>query len=202
VPVDATSGVYGGISYDLPQQRHTLVGAWIHLSRTWVNLPPKRGRVVPFTLHAPPRTPPGQYVGAVAGFVPTPTTGQTRSSAIRVQPRRVVAVVVTVPGPQQRRLNMSGVVAKHRPNAVYLIVQIRNRGNMLLAGQGHLWLWKSGWRKPILSAALQLETTVPHTMVHYPVQWSRRPHPWRYRFRALLWWRGGRSLQDGPLRVR
>jgi hypothetical protein len=53
MPVDAQSGVYGGVSYGLPQQRRKYVGTWITLSRTAIQLLPGRAVVVPFTVHVP-----------------------------------------------------------------------------------------------------------------------------------------------------
>src|SRR5947209_8685190 len=42
-PVDATSGLYGAVSYNLPEQPRKKVGAWVRLSHTWVSLGANRG---------------------------------------------------------------------------------------------------------------------------------------------------------------
>jgi hypothetical protein len=204
-PVDARSGVYGGVSYDLPQQRHAAVGAWIATSLKRVALAPQKATVVTLTLHVPAGTSSGQYVGGVTAYVPTTATvrGSGRhNGAIQLQLRRVVAVVVTVLGPAFGRFSIGSVKAKHRPDAYYLITHIHNTGTMLLKGQGHLWVWRQGVRKALVSSALSVDTTLPHTTVHYPLFWSRNPPPGTYRYNVVLAWNGGRCTKTGVFVIR
>lgn len=194
-PVDAKSGVYGGVSYGLPQQKRKKVGAWIHLSTAQVRVHPGRAAVVSFSVTVPAHTPPGQYVGGLSAYVRTRKTAaihgrQQRDGSILLQLRRIVAVVVTVPGPAFGRFAVLKVNAKQRPDAVYLIAHIRNTGTTLLKGQGHLWLWKQGVRKAILSQPLSLDTTVPRTTVLYPIFWSRHPAPGTYDATVTVSWNG------------
>jgi len=188
VPVDATSGVYGGISYNLPKQPRKHVGAWVTLSSQGFRLPPQKARVVSIIVHIPSSAAPGQYVGGLTAYVPAPSG----KSAIIVQLRRVVAIVVTVTGgPAFGRFTIGSIRPKHRPDAYYVVSHIHNTGTMLLKGQGHLWVWKSGRKKPVISAPITLDTTVPHTTVYYPVLLAKRPKPGSYSFKLTLTWDGG-----------
>jgi hypothetical protein len=206
-PVDATSGLYGGVSYNLPQQARRQVGSWVGLSRTRVAARPGKGALVSFSLHVPAHTAPGQYVGALTAFSATSSqakkrSGRGRSASFQVQLRRVVAIVVTVPGPLSHRFAVTQVTAEQHPTGVYAIVQIQNSGNALLAGQGNLWVWAQGQKKPVIFTHLQLGTTVPHTTVRYPIRWAIRPAPGRYTFRVVVWWQGGSTSRDGTLWVK
>src|SRR5579872_5799741 len=88
--VDAASGVYGGISYDLPQQPRKVVGAWVALSSARFKLPSRKAKVVDVTVHIPASATPGQYVGGLTAYVPA----SKGSASLVVQLRRVVAIVV------------------------------------------------------------------------------------------------------------
>jgi hypothetical protein len=196
VPVDAKSGVYGGVSYGLPQQHRKHVGAWLKLSMSRVLIHPGRAAVVPFSLSVPAKTKPGQYVGGLTAYVPAHKSKASQAKrgkggAIILQLRRIVAVVVTVPGASFGRLKLAKVNAKQRPDAVYLIAHIRNTGTTLLKGTGHLWMWKQGVKQPIMSVPLTLDTTVPRTTVLYPILWAKHPQKGTYRVTATVSWEGG-----------
>jgi hypothetical protein len=200
VPVDARSGVYGGVSYNLPQQKRKRVGAWIALSTSRVVVHPGRASVVAFTVRVPASTAPGQYVGGLTAFVPAPRSGppsgpHQRSGAIILQLRRIVAVVVTIPGPAYGRFAVSRVNPKQRPDAVYLIAHIRNTGTILLKGQGTLWMWKQGRKSPVLTKKLLLDTTVPQTTVLYPILWARHPANGVYHVTIQVSWDGGHTTR-------
>jgi hypothetical protein len=197
-PVDAGSGVYGGISYNLPQQPRKHVGAWLRLSNKVFRLPPGKARVVGVAVTIPAGTAPGQYVGGLTAFVPAATRG-----SIIVQLRRVVAVVVTVTGgPAFGRFTIGSVRPKHRPDAYYVVTHIHNSGTILLKGRGHIWVWQNGRKSPVISARLKLDTTVPQTTVNYPVYWSKRPQPGIYAYKVSLAWTQGTTTSAGRFRVR
>lgn len=199
VPVDASSGVYGGVSYNLPQQPRRGVGAWIRQSAGRVRVASGQAALIALTVHVPSGTRPGQYVGGLTAFVPIQRArgGTRRRGAIQVQVRRVVAIVVTVPGPRYGRFGVQTVTAQGRPDAYYVIAHLRNTGTMLLAAQGNLWVWRFGQRKAIIAAHLTIGTTVPHTDINYPVHWARRPPPGTYHFHIVVWWRGGKVVRSG-----
>jgi hypothetical protein len=204
VPVDATSGVYGAISYDLPEQRRKRVGAWVDLSRRWVWLRPDRGTVVPFSLHIPPRIAPGQYVGALTAFVPAPALGAHRGVGIRLQTRVFNAIVVTVPGPTHASFTILGVTPHVESNELYVMVHVRNSGNVLLKGQGYLWVYAPWSKKPWIYTRISLDTTVPHTTVHYPfavrISWQGGTSS-SAGVQTLVRWNGGRSERHGSFWV-
>lgn len=201
VPVDAKSGVYGGISYNLPQQRRKHVGSWLKLSVNKVAVHPGRAALVPFTVHVPMNTPGGQYIGGLTAYVPVNRSGAKGpdvrgAGSIILQLRRVVAVVVTVPGQSYSRFTISHVNATKRPDAVYLIAHIRNTGTTLLKGQGNLWMWKQGMSKPVLKTPIAIDTTVPNTTVLYPVLWSKHPAPGIYHVSITVGWgRNGKTTR-------
>jgi hypothetical protein len=189
VPVDATSAATGGISYNLPQQPRKAVGAWIALGITKAKLDPNKGMVVPFTVHVPAKTKPGQYVGALTAYVPAPKAHRHGAIAIQLQTRVVDALVVTVPGPQYARFAIGRIYAVRAPTSMYYVtIGIRNTGNVMLKGQGWLWVSQPGTKGTVLQTKLNIDTTIPHTVAKYPVGWSAHPQPGRYRADVLVWW--------------
>jgi hypothetical protein len=201
VPVDARSGVYGGISYNLPNQKVKKVGSWVVLSRKKVGLAPGKASVVQFTLRVPVKVKPGQYVGALTAFVPSQKV-KGGIGALQIQFRRVTAIVVTVPGSSFGRFTITKVDPVQRPQGVYVIVHIKNTGTMLLQGQGNLWVWKIGRAKPVIQVHLSVDTTVPQTTVNYPVPWTKSPAPGQYRFRVMTWWSGGKTAKTGGFLIK
>lgn len=204
--VDATSGLYGGVSYKLPQQKRKLVGAWITLSTAKVTVRPGKGTLVPFAVHVPARIASGQYIGGLTAFAPISSqnkgTVRRRATSFQVQLRRVVAVVVTVPGPVVHRFSVGQVGPVRQPTGYYIVAQIKNSGNSLLAGQGNVWVWRQGQHKPVIFTHLSVDTTVPHTTVGYPVRWTKQPPRGQYRYRVMVWWNGGKTVRDGAFSVK
>lgn len=195
--VDVKSGVYGALSYNLPQQKRKATGSWVTLSKSKVQLPPNSGVPVAFSLRVPARTKPGQYVAGLTAFVRVPRPRQGRGEAIQIQPRRVVAIVVTVAGPLFGRFSIAKASQKRRPDGTYIVLRIRNTGNELLQGAGHLWMWQTGRRRPLMSTPLHLGTTAPGTAVYYPVRWTRHPARGRYTLKVVVWWNGGKTMRQG-----
>jgi hypothetical protein len=204
--VDAKSAVYGGISYNLPQQRRTAVGSWVRLSRGRVRLAPQRGTVVGFTVRVPRKARPGQYVGGLSAYAAGGKTVTRRtahaSESLQLVYRRVLAIVITVPGAVASRFKISRVRPVRKPDAVYLMTRIRNTGGMLLSGNGHLWVWRHGRHKPVRSVALHVDTTVPRTSIGYPIRWSKHPPKGTYTYRVVMHWKGGQTKRHGSFVVR
>lgn len=200
VPVDATTGVFGGVSYNLPEAARRHVGAWINVQQTELPLAPHKGAVVGLSVTVPDGTPPGQYVGGLSAYVPAvaPSTGHF---AITIQTRGVVAVEVTVPGPLTRRLTITGVHEERRPDSGYVVIDVKNSGNMLLKAAGTLLVTRPGDSQPLISGPVTLDTTVPHTAVHYPIRWMTSPPVGRYHAHVELAWRGGATSWDGDFNV-
>lgn len=201
-PVDARSGEYGAVSYDLPAQPRRQVGRWIRLQRGVLPLNARQGAVVPFLVRVPRRVSGGQYVGGLSAYVPSSVRRITRGMGLRVQTRVVDAVVVTIPGQMRASLRPVQVVATYRSNDLYAIVRIRNTGNLLLKGTGNLWLYAPHARRPWIHRAFPIDTTVPRTTVNYPVRWAHRVRPGTYRFVARLDWRAGTHQTPGRTPIR
>lgn len=204
VPVDARSGVFGGLSYNLPQQPRKHVGAWVRMTTQKVTVAPGKGAVIPFTVHVPAGLKPGQYVGGLTAFVPVRIPGHQAHGhvgSIQVQFRTVTAVEIDVPGSTVGKLSITKVQAQTRPDAVWVIANIHNGGDLLLKGQGNLWLWKQGQKNPVISAHLTLDTTIPHTTVHYPIPWTKVPAHGAYQYHLTVWWDGGSVSQAGTFRI-
>lgn len=202
VPVDAATGVYGGVTAQLASQPRHRVGAWIHISTRKVKLGPDKGQIVPFALKVPKHTHPGQYVGALTAFVPSNVTKRGHGFAFTVQTRLADDVVVTVPGPRRWGFQIHGIRVQHRTIGTYVIARVRNSGTMMLKGWGYLWVWAPGQKKPVLAKPLTIDTTLPHTMVGYPLELGLHPRPGRYGFKLKVWWTGGKLVRSGNVQVR
>ncbi len=202
VPVDAATGVYGGVTARLASQPRRLVGSWLRIATRKVKLGPDKGQVVPFTLRVPKHTRPGQYVGALTAFVPSNVTKRGRGFAFTVQTRLADDIVVTVPGPKRWGFRIKGISTQRRTIGTYAIVHVRNSGTMMLKGWGYLWAWRAGQKRPVLSKPLRIDTTLPHTVVRYPLILGLHPKPGYYSFKLKVWWKGGRGIYHGGIRIR
>ena len=191
--VDASTGAGGGISYNLPDQPVRDVGAWVALSQPVVTLEPGRAAVVAFQVRVPASATAGERVGGLTAFVPVPGQGSAAGQqfAVRVQTRTVAGIVVNVPGARETRLTVAGVDVEHRPDGAYLVVRMRNTGNVMSKAQGSLLVTRAGETAPLITGPIVLENTLPGTEVTFPVQWTRDPAPGRYRARVELAWEGG-----------
>jgi hypothetical protein len=134
VPVDAQSAVYGGISYDLPQQKRSAVGSWIQPAESSVIVAPHHSVVVPILLHIPLHVSPGVHVGGITAYVPTTPSQATGFGSLQVQLRVVVAVVVRIPGRLRKDVSIRGINIARRPTGSYVLAHIRNTGNTLAKG--------------------------------------------------------------------
>lgn len=202
VPVDAATGVYGGVTAMLASQPKRHVARWVHLSVHKVTLRSDRGEVVPFTVTVPRRTRPGQYVGALTASTPSHDTVRSRHVAITVQTRLADFIVITVPGKHRRGFRLRGVGTQIRTTSTYLLAYVHNAGNVMLHGWGYLWVWQPGRRHPILSVPLHIDNTLPGTTVKYPIHLGRRPRPGRYGWVLKVWWHGGTIRRHGEVTIR
>lgn len=201
VPVDAESALYGGVSYRLPGQQRRQVGGWTKMQRTKVWLRPGRSVVVPFTVHLPKGLKPGQYVGGLTAFVPSPRPKGAKFAVLTVQLRVVSAIVIQVPGPIRTSLGISSVSVKYQPTGVFAGVHIRNTGGRLLTGHGALIVRKVGDSSAIIHKHFFVDTTVPHTSITYPIPWKPKPSYGVYDARATLTWKGGHTSWNHTFRV-
>lgn len=201
LPVDAATGINGGVTARSASQPQHLVGTWLHLSATRVSLGANRAQVIDVMLTVPKGIRAGQYVGALTAFVPARETRRGRGFVFTVQTRLADDVVVTVPGPQSWQFRPMGVSVQRRTVGTYVIAHIKNTGTMLLKGWGYFWLWQPGRQNPVLAVPLHLDTTLPHTTATYPLLLAKHPSPGHYAFTLKVWWNGGHMLQHGSVQV-
>ncbi|HZU11251.1 MAG TPA: hypothetical protein VFB58_00280 [Chloroflexota bacterium] len=201
VPVDAATGVYGGVTARLASQPRRHAGRWIHLAMTRVTLHPDRGEVVPFTVTVPASARPGQYVAALTAFTPSQDTARGRDFAVTVQTRLADFVVITVPGAEHRAFRLRGLSVQRRTASTYVIAYIHNSGTMMLHGWGYLWVWGPRHKNPILSRALAIGTTLPHSTAQYPIELGAHPLRGVYSYHLKVWWRGGMVTRHAAFRV-
>lgn len=202
VPVDAATGVYGGVTARLASQPRRLVGSWLRIPTHKLKLGAGKGELVPFTLSVPKHTRPGQYVGALTAFVPSNVTKHGQGFAFTVQTRLADDIVVTVPGPKRWGFQIKGISTQRRTIGTYATVKVRNSGTMMLKGWGYLWIWRAGQKNPVLSKPLRIDTTLPHTMVRYPLILGLHPKPGYYSFKLKVWWAGGHGIYHGGVHIR
>jgi hypothetical protein len=196
-PVDAESGVYGGVSYNLPNQNRQRVGSWIHVNRDHVHLGPGAAAVVPFQVHIPRGLKSGQYVGGLTAYVPAVRPHESKFGGLMVQLRTVAAVVITIPGPKSGQFQIHGVQSKYEPSGLFASIQMSNTGNLLTKGRGHIRLTKAGSSAPIISRDFSVDTTVPHTSLNYPIPWRPKPAYGLYHASVTLrWWDGSASWNN------
>jgi hypothetical protein len=196
VPVDATSGEYGAISYDLPKQARRMVGAWVTLSHRWVSLGPDRGMVVPFSVHVPSTARSGQYIGGLSAFVPAPRARAEHGIGLTVQTRVLDAIEITIPGRTRAALGVVGAKARYRSNDLYVLVHLRNTGTVLLKGQGYLWVYAAHRSTPWIHRSFAIDTTVPGTSIYYPLRWAHRVPAGEYRYAVSVTWGAGTYRTD------
>ncbi len=171
--VDATTGPVGGASYELPNDPRDAVGAWIALERDSITLRPREGREVSFEVNVPADAPSGEHLGGIAVWAPAEEEGVEAAPAgqagasVSFQTRRIVAVQLTLPGPAEPLLVISGVTPAARSDGVYLEIGIENQGTALTKGDGIITLPEEGFQRDF-----PIDTFVPGTSIAYPIQWA------------------------------
>ncbi len=179
--VDASTGPYGGVSYETVDEKVDAMGAWIDLDQKQVQLAVNARVIAKFTVNVPADAAPGDHVGGLVAMVPTKDEGKTvaggqeAGAVVVVQPRRVIAVQVVVPGTAEPTLAIDNVVPVARPDAMYLGIQIESTGQLLTQGHGTIELTDGSF-----GGDINLGTFVPGTSIEYPVKWTQAPEPGDY----------------------
>jgi hypothetical protein len=93
---DAGNALHDG----LPGNGEYGAGTWITLDRPRLTLAPGQQTTVAYTVHVPPGTHAGDYVGGISAENPTPTSAPRSGQGVglNITQRTVIAVVVHVPG--------------------------------------------------------------------------------------------------------
>jgi hypothetical protein len=108
---------------------------------------------------------------------------------MKFQPRRIVAVEVTVPGAKAPKLAITGARAEATTGGVALALAIKNEGNDYARGSGLVEVNDSGLRKQF-----KIDTFVPGTKIDYLVPWTNDIVPGSHAVSAVLRYGDGRRL--------
>jgi hypothetical protein len=174
--VDATTTDATGVTYGAIGSQPTGTGSWISVTTPEVTLQAGEERPVDFTVRVPPGTKPGVYLAGMSASVPLPKTTPTTASAeprkakfnVTLQSRRVIAVQITVPGPREPKLVVTGARATTTPQGVALLIGLANRGNDYARGTGTITVGDTG-----LDHTFKIDTFVPGTQIDYLVPWTK-----------------------------
>jgi hypothetical protein len=191
--VDAHTSAATGAAYDPPGTQPSGTGTWIVVTTSELTLQPGEQRSVDFTVNVPAGTKPGVYLAGISAAVPLPknTTTSTvdRQHAtfkITLQPQRLIAVQITVPGPREPKLVVTGARATAGQDGVALVVGIANRGNDFARGTGTITVGDTGLRK-----SFKIDTFIPGTQIQYRVPWTRDVVPGNHAVSVRLRYGGG-----------
>jgi hypothetical protein len=87
---------------------------------------------------------------------------------VTLQSQRVIAVQITVPGPREPKLVVTGTRATTTPQGVALLIGLANRGNDFAKGSGTITVGDTG-----LETSFKIDTFVPGTEIQYSVPWTK-----------------------------
>jgi hypothetical protein len=191
--VDATTGEVTGVQLGKPGSAKALTSRWVVVSTPQITLAPSTYRDIPFTVHVPPKTGPGQYLAGVSASVPLsaeadkqPPSGQAGfSMAVRFQ--RAIAVEIDIAGPRAPNLKVSDVEPKATPGGVDLGVHISNTGNAFAHGSGVIRVADTN-----TDTSFKIDTFVPGTAIVYPTRWTKAVVPGTHHVEVDLTYEGGR----------
>jgi hypothetical protein len=182
-----------GAAYTTPNRNAKRVGTWIVVATPELTLQPGEARDVSFTLRVPPKTQPGEYLGAVGMWVPLQSSSTTvpggnhAGFAVTLQGERVIAVEVVVPGPSHASLAVSNVKPVAGPDGLRLMVAIANTGNAFTKGNGVVTVADTKLNFPF-----QIDTFVSHTAINFRVPWTQTVVPGDHQVSVRLTYDGDR----------
>ena len=199
VPVDATTGPLGGVSYGLEQEDRHAVGTWIRLDRDKLILSPGASKTIPFSVSIPADAAPGEHVGGISVYVPKEEEGRgptETGAAVVVRSRRIVAVQVQLPDGNPAHMVIRGVEAAARPDGLYLELLLANDGSGLTKGTGLVTLSENGFRREF-----SIDTFLPRTSIRYPVKWTTEPRSGTFAGRVDIEYDGRHATWEGSFTV-
>lgn len=201
--VDAATGAYGGVSYGLPGDARTRVGKWISFDSPSVQLAAGSAVRVSFTVAVPEGAAGGEHLDGIAVW--SPSSAETKEAkrgagqagaTVSIQTRRVIAVLVRVPGPAVPRLVVTGVTPAARADGVYLEIGIENRGGALTKAKGVVSIPDERFKK-----TFAIDTFVPGTAAAYPIKWAPSPRSGEYQARVELRYGARRTSWEGTFTI-
>ena len=202
--VDSFTSDTSGATYCSANDPKRDVGAWTQVSVKSVQLAPGKNQIVTLMIRIPPHVRQGQHLGGLVVEDTTPqapATTQTTDSkkagiSITIKHKTILAILITVPGPQAtyQNLNATGVTAGGQAGYQTLLLSLQNPGNTLLKPYGTFHVADSANATRVTSA-LQLVTFVPQTAIAYPLGVQGRSlEPGNYTASLLLHYGDGHTL--------
>ena len=168
---DATTGRTTGTVYETGKTP-TRAGSWITLDSTAVTLAPGAHRQVGFTVHVPPGTPPGEWVGGIVAEashqVAASKPHQKANVQIKIRDLTIVAVEAKVPGAKVVDFGIGTVTTGGRGGFQQLFVHFASRGNVLLKPTGRILVFDSN-NKLVETLPFTMDTFLPRTAIDYPL---------------------------------
>lgn len=142
----------GGLGLRAETDEQSSVGAWITMSRTDLTVPAKTTVTVPFTMHVPVGTGPGDHVGAVVALNTAITPGSGSGLTIGVQRAVAARVYARVQGPVNPGLVVRSVTVDRSTAMPTVHYVLANTGNIRLTPSAVVTV--SGWLHGTLQSVI------------------------------------------------
>lgn len=197
---DATTGRTTGTVYETDKQP-TRAGSWVTLSSTAVTLAPGGHKQVAFTVHVPPGTPAGEWVGGIVAETSHQLTGskskQKANVQIKIRDLTITAVESNVPGPRRTGFVIGKVTTGGQRGFQQVIVHIASTGNALVKPTGRVTIFDSKSRL-VQTLPFKMDTFLPLTAIDYPLLLKRALPAGDYQAAVTLRVPGGPIVRANP----
>jgi hypothetical protein len=202
--LDAITSDETGVDFPPNGTAPTAVGRWITVDTPALTLQGGQAQTVTFHVHVPLGTKPGVHLGGVAAYAPVAPrpnpsnvgNGQTATFNVTLQPRRIIAVEVTVPGPKAPAMVITGAHPAATPDGIALVLQMANNGNDYARGTATVSLPDTN-----LNQQFRINTFVPGTSINYQIPWTRDVVPGTHAVSAVLKYGGHQLNWNGTVDV-
>lgn len=142
-PADAYSMTNGGMGVNFQDQERTGPTVWLDFPEGTVEVDPGEELLQPFTVTVPDNTKPGQYVTAIGVETAESYAVGDEAGAFRQVIRKVVAVVIIVPGDANPAFVLGEPEAVATQGMTVLRVPVENTGNIRVRPAGTIALQDS-----------------------------------------------------------
>ncbi len=197
---DATTGRTTGTVYETDKQP-TRAGSWVTLSSTAVTLAPGGHKQVAFTVHVPPGTPAGEWVGGIVAETSHQLTGskskQKANVQIKIRDLTIIAVQANVPGPLRSGFVIGKVTTGGQRGFQQVIVHMASTGNKLVKPTGRVTIFDSK-SKLVQTLPFKMDTFLPLTAIDYPLLLKKALPAGDYQASVTLRVPGGPIVRANP----
>lgn len=142
-PADVYSMTNGGMGVNFQDQERTEPTTWLDVSEGTFDIASGEELLQPFTVTVPEGTSPGQYVTAIAVETADSFAIGDEGGAFRQVLRKVVAVVVLVPGEAQPSFSLGEPEVLIQQGQTVLRTPVENTGNIRVRPAGNVTLHDS-----------------------------------------------------------